>query len=128
MVTTKMRLQIFSLRGLNALIPQEPKESKVECEYIYMVAFTRNGGCYPLFRKMAETLRAHFGYHANTAESYHLHYMPSKNYISFANFSKSMKNQDLKFHPLAIFGLLDMMNGSDRANVAHRKFKKRFIF
>lgn len=36
------------------------------------------------------------------------------NYITvFTNFSQSMMNQDLKFHP-AIFGLLEMMNGSDR--------------
>lgn len=98
--------------------------------WIYLVAFTRNGGCHLLFRKMAETLRAHFGYqyHANTAESYHLHYMPSNNYIFFANFSKSMKNQDLKFHPLAIFGLLDMMNSSDRANGAGPQEIKKKVY
>lgn len=45
------------------------------------------------------------------------------NYITvFTNFSQSMMNQDLKFHP-AIFGLLEMMNGSDHANGAHRNKK-----
>lgn len=39
-----------------------------------------------------------------------------------------MKNQDLKFHPVALFGLLDMMNGSDRANGAHRKLKIYIYF
>ena len=52
-------------------------------------------------------------------------YTTSNNPKFFTNFSQSVLNQATKPRPLAVCGLLVMMNGSDLENGTHRNKKKK---
>lgn len=41
----------------------------------------------------------------------------------FATFSESLKNQDLKFHPVSVCGSLENFNGLDCAKGTHKNKK-----